>query len=363
MNRIIYMLLINTLLTTLFSCKKQISPLSDNYYKKGGSIYFIPGGNGFERGSRKIIADLASFTVIGGDYARDKDQVYFMGCPQQSVDVKTFRMKKNIPVDQHHVFYFTGVASSTSPCNKSQLSIVEQADPETYNTAYDELPFLAKDVTSYYYKNRSIQVDRSTFTVLNKKFAKDKNQLYAVTQESIVPLGYTAHQVEVINQEYLLLDRKQLLYDQLEQGIGVLTVSLPSVNQIKLLDAKTVVIDQLVIIEGKIFEDSRVDAKSFELGERSGVYTFWSRDKDYIYYNQQLVPEADPKTFKVLKLAVAKDAKHVFVGKEIFKGPEVKSFRKVDKSPKNYDFEDDRGNRYRYEVNKGQAVLISVTKE
>lgn len=83
MKNILKMGIISALIGLLFSCKEQVSPLSEDYYKKSGAIYFIPGGNGFERGSRKMVTDLASFAVIKEVYARDKDNVYFMGCPQE----------------------------------------------------------------------------------------------------------------------------------------------------------------------------------------------------------------------------------------------------------------------------------------
>jgi len=44
MNSILKMGIISALISLLFSCKEQVSPLSEDYYKKSGAIYFIPGG-------------------------------------------------------------------------------------------------------------------------------------------------------------------------------------------------------------------------------------------------------------------------------------------------------------------------------
>lgn len=363
MKYIFKMGMISACIGLLFSCKKQVSPLSEDYYKKGETIYFIPGGNGFERSSRKMEADISSFSVIKNVYARDKNTIYFMGCPQQLVDAKTFKLKENIPVDQHHVFHFTGSPSATGACSKQQLTVVKGADPETYTTLYDQLQSLSKDKTQYFYQSLPIDVDYKTFEILNENFVKDKNRLYVVTQKGINPLQYTTEHVKVVNSEYLILDGKKLLYYEPYQGIGVLEVALPTVNNIRLLDRKSIIIDQLVIIQGKRFPFLDVDAESFKILEGIGGNSFWSGDKNHIYYNGQLLSEADPKTFEVLKRAVAKDAKQIFVGNKIFEGPEVKSFRSVDKAKVNHDFEDDLGNKYWYRPKEGGAELIPVKKK
>ncbi|MGE8427417.1 MAG: DKNYY domain-containing protein [Sphingobacterium sp.] len=355
--------ILSTLISLLFSCKEQVSPLSDDYYKKSGAIYFIPGGNGFERGSRKMVADLASFTVIKEAYARDKDRVYFMGCPQELVDVKTFQLKNKVPVDQQHVFKYEGFASATSACSQNQLTIIEDADPLTYTTLYHQLPALAKDKAHYFYRYQPLNVDYATFSVVNRNFVKDKNQLYVVTDNGVLSLHYKTARVEALNAAYLLVDGRKLLYYEPYQEIGLLEIELPSTNNIKFLNEKTIIIDQLVIISGKKFGYAAVDAKSFELLEGANGKALWSRDKNHVFYEQQLFAEADPKTFEVLKFAVAKDANHIFIGNRIFNGPDVKSFRKVDKSRANHDFEDDLGNRYWYQTNKGQVLLVPVTKK
>lgn len=363
MKHIFKMGMISACIGLFFSCKKQMSPLSEDYYKKGETVYFIPGGNDFERGSRKMDVDISSFSVIKTVYARDKNTIYFMGCPQQLVDAKTFKLKENIPVDQHHVFHFTGFPSATGACSKQQLTIVKGADPETYNTLYDQLQSLSKDKTHYFYQSSPIDVDYETFEILNENFVKDKNRLYVVTQKGINPLQYTTDQVKVINSEYLILDGKKLLYYEPYQGIGVLETALPTANNIRLLDRKSIIIDQLVIIGGKRFPFADVDAESFKILEGIGGNSFWSGDKNHIYYNEQLLSEADPKTFKVLKRAIAKDAKHIFVGDKIFKDADVKSFRMVDKSETSHDFEDDLGHKYWYHPKAGGAELIPVEKK
>ncbi|NPE46465.1 DKNYY domain-containing protein [Sphingobacterium prati] len=363
MKSILKMGIISTCIGLFFSCKEQVSPLSENYYKKGETIYFIPGGNSFERGSRKMEADINSFSVIRDVYARDKDNIYFMGCPQQFVDAKTFRLKGKIPVDQSHVFEFDGSPSATGACSKQQLTVVTGADPETYITLYDTIASLSKDKSHYFYNAQPLAVDYASFKILNENFVKDKNRLYVVTQKGINSLNYTTDKIDVLNNEYIILDGKKLLYYQPYQGIGVLETTLPSTNKIKLLDRKTVLIDQLVLIEGKKFEFTDVDAESFKILEGIGGNSFWSGDKNHIYYNEQPLSAADPKTFEVLKRAVAKDAKHIFVGDKIFEGPDVKSFRSVDKAKVNHDFEDDLGHKYWYRPKAGGAELIPVEKK
>lgn len=363
MNSILKMGIISALISLLFSCKEQVSPLSEDYYKKSGAIYFIPGGNGFERGSRKTVSDIASFSVIKDVYARDKDHLYFMGCPQQLVDVNTFQLRNRIPVDQQHVFRFEGFASATSDCSQNQLTIIEGADPTTYTTLYHQLPALAKDKAHYFYKYQPLHVDYATFSIVNSNFVKDKNQLYVVTDKAILPLHYKTDKIKALNATYILLDGKKLLYYEPYQRIGLLEIDIPSSNKIKFLNEKTVIIDQLLVIAGKKFGSPEVDAGSFELLEGSNGNARWSRDKNHVYFEQEIFAEADPKSFEVLKFAVAKDAKHIFIGNKIFNGPDVKSFKRVDKSRVNYDFEDDLGNRYWYQTNKGQVILVPVTKK
>ena len=103
---------------------------------------------------------------------------------------------------------------------------------------------------------------------------------------------------------------------------------------------------------------ANADYKTFEY-----LDFLYAKDKNHIYYNEQVFPAADPKTFEVLKRAVAKDARHIFVGNTIFEGPDVKSFKAVDKAKVSHDFEDALGHKYWYRTKQDGAELIPADRK
>ncbi len=345
----------------LFACKKQISASSEHYYSKSGEIYFIPEGYSFERGQRKMDADPETFSVIENLFARDKSTIFYEGCPQRMVDLETFQLRNNIPVDKNHVYFGKNSVSVSANCAEQQLQIVPNADPNNYEKIDDGKEFWAKDNAHFFYHHTIVDVDYPSFVLLSTYFAEDKNKVYAIASKSLIPLNYRFEKAELLGAHYLLLDRSKLLYYDRYQEIGLREWDVVTTKDVELLDKFTLRIDHKIIYKGKSFAASNVDPISFEVLTKNSNYSFWAKDASHVFYNEKQLPNADPATFEVLHYAIAKDANHVYIENRIAEGIDAASFKKIaeTESPK-YDFIDGTGQKYRYKITHKKPSLVTV---
>ena len=330
------------LLCFFISCRNIGKPIdkqkSGSYFiDSKGQIAYCQNGNWFSLGISQMQVDAKSFEVLSEDIAKDKNAVYFRGTTQKLVDKNSFYVDNQIPKDRFHVYYIDQALG---------FNIIQGADPKTYELVKDHINW-ARDKDHYFYSNDMIKADRKTFSFVNDYFLMDKDSVYVSpnigTFKAVVA---NAGNIEAINKYYIRIGNT-IYYPPFQQGSDVITRSFKTIDKIRVLDQDHISVDnKTILFRGKSFRFEQVDAPSFALfpiDEKNDVYgsNSYSKDKNNVYYNQEIIPGADIKTFIPLGHDFGKDAKNVFYQKQLLEGVDANSFKK------DGDFyKDNRGNKF-----------------
>lgn len=282
-------------------------------------------------------ADAKSFEVLAEDIARDKDAVYFRAMKQKQVDRNSFYVDNQIPKDRFHAYY-TDLALG--------FKIIEGADPKTYEPV-DQHVNWARDKDHYFYSHDMVHADRKTFAFVNPFFMTDKDSVYTIPDlgkfKSVMP---NPGKAEAINTYYMRIGNT-IYYPSFQQASDVATKSFDGIRTLRLLDDNTLCInDETILVRGKNFKYTDVDAPSFQLltfTDKNDTYpsNYYAKDKNNIYYDQEVIPGADAKTFTLIGRDFGKDAKNVYYRNQLLKGVDAASFKKED----NY-YKDKLGNKF-----------------
>lgn len=354
LRKILYTLISCSQLGMLFSCAEQIDAVSENYYIKSGKIYYIPGGNSFERGSVETGADKNTFQVLSADVAKDKAYIYYKGYAQKQVDYSSFYLENGLFKDKDHVYYSKNYSTEPgrpgSPEDRNQWNIVRLADPKTYIPLAAPNQQWAKDKSRYFYNNEPLDVDYATYSIINKSFSADKNTLYINENRLIKPTKYVPISIDSLTNRYILLNHNTLLFyaGQLAEQ------QIQNSKDVRVLHNNVVCIDKKVIVDGNLFHPNEADASSFEILFLSTSF-FVAKDKNKVYYQEEIIDGADAATYQNLYLAIGKDKDHVYSGADIVHVPDPASFHKI--NDKNFDFADNKGNQFKY-VRKESKIRL-----
>jgi len=351
--RKIILLCMLTILGTLFSCKKVIDATkSSAYHIKQGQVYYIPGGNSFERGTKKMDADPATFKPIAESYGKDKNSVYFRGTRQEGIDLESFTIENGIPKDKEHVYYYNGNDIDFNRNGDDVLSVIEQADPSSFRKLDKPYTLFAKDKQHYYYRSRCLDVDYKSFEFLNRHFMKDMNSLYLDNGRIFLAVDSSLQKVEKVNNEYVLIDGRKLLYFQPFEGEGIISTELPEDSfPIDVVDDDILKTRIVVFAFGRAIPNA--DPESLHVLFKTKTELI-AKDKNHVYYNFEPISEADPLSYQWLDGRVGKDDRFVYYKNQKIVVPDIKSFRKVENSKKRgVVFEDNSGNMY---DNKGNKI-------
>lgn len=138
-----------------------------------------------------------------------------------------------------------------------------------------------------------------------------------------------------------------IYYPPFQQGSTALMKSFDSIHTIRVLNQDIICVNnKTILFRGKDFKYTDVDAASFQLfpiDEKDGIYADnpYSKDKNHIYYNQEIVLDADVKTFIPIGRDFGKDTKNVYYQNQRLEGVDAASFKK------DGDFyKDKRGNKF-----------------
>ncbi|WP_313264101.1 DKNYY domain-containing protein [Sphingobacterium sp.] len=321
--------LVYVLLCFCISCRNIGKPIdkqkSGSYFiDSKGQIAYCQNGNWFSLGISQMQADAPSFEVLAEDIAKDKNAVYFRGMTQKLVDKNSFYVDNQIPKDRLHVYYIDQVLG---------FQIIQGADPKTYELVKDHINW-ARDKDHYFYSNDMIKADRQTFLFVNDYFLKDKDSVYVspnigAFKAVVANLG----KVEAINKYYMRINNT-IYYPPFQQGSDVVMMPFNTIQTIRVLDQDHISVNnKTILFRGKNFKYEHVDASSFELfprDEKNDTYgsNSYSKDKSHVYYNQEIIPGADLKTFIPIGHDFGKDTKNVFYQKQRLEGVDAKSFKK-----------------------------------
>ncbi|MDQ1096907.1 MULTISPECIES: DKNYY domain-containing protein [Chryseobacterium] len=304
-----------------------------------GKVSYCMNGNWFSLGiSPMPEADAQSFEVLAEDIARDKNAVYFCAIKQKQVDRNSFYVDKKIPKDRFHVYYIL---------QHYGFKIIEGADPKTYELI-DNHPNWARDRSHYFYSDKLVHADRKTFAFINSFFMKDKDSVYTTPNtggfKSILPNSGNA---EAVNDYYMRFGNT-IYYPSFQQGSDGTTRSFDSIHAIRVINEQTICVNNKdILILGKNFKYAEVDAPSFQLltfdGDQDDAYMFsyYSKDKNHVYYDQEVIPGADVKTFILIGRDFGKDDKNAYFQNKLLKGVDATSFKKEG----NY-YKDKLGNKF-----------------
>jgi hypothetical protein len=325
------------ILSTLLGCS--ISGLGDavdlskskNYYYNSSKtkIIYCKGGNWFTLGKTNIEADVKTFKVLNDFIGVDKNFVFYTWAKQPDINVhKLYVDAEGIIKDKNHVYY--GGQNNLIPTKVPDPKKFHKANPqnEYYNSFY-------KDDRYYYHGYNRLDVDYNSFEVINKSFAKDKNSVY---QLPILTININPNDVQIIN-DYYVRDKHSVYYQGDE---GLLTVDIDNFKDLKILEYSVITIGGKVITDGKLFKYKNVDTKSFE----SISHPLYFKDKNHVYYKQEIFDKADAATFEDVGHGYYKDKNHVFYYNELLPDADPKTFYQADKQ--GFVFKDKKGHTYKH---------------
>ncbi|MCQ0110569.1 DKNYY domain-containing protein [Zhouia amylolytica] len=303
--------------------------VSDSYYysKTKKDICYSPMGNWFELGNTKLNADVNSFSVIGRDFGKDKNHLYFKyHIIDNEVDTASFRVSDDdyLCFDKNNVyvaFSYSSIAFRDANQENKHLWKITDADPKTF-TRIDHN--WAKDDAHYFYNHKPVAVDYPTFTILNSNFAKDKDSVYALKSYQLLSItSADPASTIVINDRYIA--DKNAVYDFQEYQNQKITDSLSSIPYQSLKDLR-ILMDQYLIFDSKVVYDGvlidKADAATFEIIEHP-----YTKDKNHVFYYGTLMESADTNTFEVFENKIyAKDKDQIFAYGKPLKEADVTTF-------------------------------------
>ncbi len=303
-------------------------------------------------------ADAASFEVIDEFHGRDKARVFHCRDLFADVDVESFRgLGNSFAVDKHHAYYYMRIVAPADAQSFSVLNpnywgsfakdarqvydhaaqLLPDADPASFEQCGESL--YGKDKAHAYYGSYQLKnADPATFALINSNYAKDKKQVY-VHQQVIDNADPDSFQVLHDNHSF------SIATDATHAYIGVQRIALiGDVDQFRYLSGGYCVDDKGVYYDGELVDDA--DPKTFHIDdmgiardataiyedhERLDVdpasYTHvdgaFSADATRVYFMSQVVPGLNPQTFTVLNDYYAVDDKSAVYFDERFYQCEV----------------------------------------
>lgn len=305
---------------------------SKSYFiSNNGELSYCSNGNLFELGETVFEANLETFEVLTEHIAKDKYYIYYEGKKQPKIDTKSFYIENGIPKDKNFAYSFD--------YHLVPLKYVDAKSYETLANHYES--YWSRDCKNYYRNEKKVNVDRASFVLINKWFSKDKNKTYVDFSERFFPIFNNSLNISKITSEYIKKNNS-VYYVSIDGIIHIEKKDFDEIKKIKIFDKDIIGINEIILVNGKEFKYSKVDAESFStFGNQTGWYT---KDKNHVYYDQQIIERANPKTFRILEYDYGKDDKYVFYENKLLKGADVRTFRL--ENDHSFIYTDDKGNRY-----------------
>ncbi len=302
--------------------------LSDTYYQHRwkNKIIYSPMGNWFELGYTELEADPETFTVLSQEFAKDRQQVYWKD-KVQNVDLTSFTIdEQGTPRDAQHVYYHYDYGDS--------LHIIKNADAQTYETykpVKQEWNYYAwgRDKNAIFLNGTKLDVDRTTFNVLNASIAIDSANVYII-QRDYNQLGGARAEVQVLKKavnpggQPLVISEN---YVQFGNALGLSNwkvdfsmLTFDRIESVKIIDERNLVVNtDILVSDGERIDG--VDIASLEIMNRDYI-----KDKQQVFYDRKKITEADAATFTPVYEDYSKDKNHVFYKDQILKGANPATF-------------------------------------
>ncbi len=228
----------------------------------------------------KLDCDMPSFEILKNGYAKDKKYVYCYEKIIKNADPKTFKIFSEIYAKDSNSIFCRG-------------KLIEKADPGSFKIIKKRF---AIDKHNVYYIGKIISVDPVSFQILDYKsrYAKDKEYIYYWWG-----LGSPRH---------------------------IDTLKEVKSDSFRVLSDSYATDGEKVFLHGKILQDA--DPDSFKIiTEKNTLYRKFSFDKKHAYYRNKIITMANPDSFELLEFYYySKDENYVFYEESLIKGADSKSF-------------------------------------
>jgi len=300
--------------------------LSNAYYHHAwkNKIIYSPMGNWFELGYSELEADAKSFTVLSEEFGKDENSVFWKDKIQQ-VDHATFKIDAGVPKDATQVYYDFGYGDS--------LFVIDTADPDSYEPFQLNVEFYyyrwGRDKNSYFLTGKKIDVDRNSFTILNRTLAVDTASIYSIIINSLQVID-TPGAIQVIRQAVKPAGALTVISENyLQVGNSIVLsswktdfalVPFDQIVSVSIIDERNIAVNETTLIsDGELIED--IEISSFEVLNRD-----FMKDKSHVFYDRKIIRPANPKTFTPVYEDYSKDDKGVFYQNKLLDGANPVSF-------------------------------------
>lgn len=309
--------------------------------------------------SHRVDADPMTFEVLGDDYGRDKTHAFFRGNMIEGADGHSFRiLKKGYAADKFNVY------------NEGEL--IKGADPVSFKVHSYQL---TEDKNDFYNNGKALNVrDKSSFEILKNKYGKKTNwgkdryngyylnrYMGGLLNDMVIPnIDYsTFHPLEAeqpIQSGDYAADKYRVFFMGKEVP-GADPATFKEVDfdigqdkhRVYQREIPTQIKDytKLTQLGSVMYSDGiKIYDLHFDVLPEADVSTFehisnnWYKDATHVWWNNQMVKSANPKTFSPVTITsypkatwpdfnYGKDDKYVFYQDSIIPGADVASFEKI----------------------------------
>ena len=139
--------------------------------------------------------------------------------------------------------------------------------------------------------------------------------------------------IESINKYYIKAGNT-IYYPPFGKDSNAVVKTFNTLDNIRIIDPTIISINNKTILSsGKNFKYDQVDAGSFQLfpiDKDKSAYgnSSFSKDKNNVYYDEEVIPDADTKTFIIIGDYFGKDAKNAYYKNQLLKDVDAQSFKK-----------------------------------
>jgi len=304
MKKIIHKIMLLTILISVISCSPK-QELGNNYFLDNGKIVYRYKSstvswpvNPLENKYMDVEnADVESFTTLEPyGYAKDKNNFYYKGNKIENIDFATFEVSGNsstgIAKDKNYVYQYS------NPNIK-----IENIDAKTYQKVIfpKSTKVWYKDKNHFYLNNEPIKVDVNTFTALNENFYADADHIYYFKRDKPFDLF---EEPDILNQK--LIDTAQILQTNnyiycLSKNLDMKRIPIKKDSKIQFFAPSFdfIIVDNQVYYNGDLIDEVDFDTFEFYTYSNSKSPTKFSKDKNHVYYCNQILVGVNPKTAKL----------------------------------------------------------------
>ncbi len=304
MKKIIHKIMLLTILISVISCSPK-QELGNNYFLDNGKIIYRYKSstvswpvNPLENKYMDVEnADVESFTALEPyGYAKDKNNFYYKGNKIENIDFATFEVSGNsstgIAKDKNYVYQYS------NPNIK-----IENIDAKTYQKVIfpKSTKVWYKDKNHFYLNNEPIKVDVNTFTALNENFYADSDHIYYFKRDKSFD---SFKEPDILNQK--LIDTVQKLQTNnyiytITENLNLKRIPIKKDSKIQFFNSyfAFIIVDNQVYCNGDLMDEVDFDTFEFFTYPNSKSPTEFSKDKNHVYYYDEILVGADPKTAKL----------------------------------------------------------------